>query len=258
MKPIPTRLIIRYIAQLPDITLRPYISNVLTAMLPAKLRPGGNRLSEHPEAIRGIPAAELRDPLITLLLFFSGCRCQELINLTDGDVYSEGTSVTFHIRTIKGGIERTVLAKNRVLADYLDAYRRFRNPAAFGRPLIRDLSDRRRLTTRHIHRIIRTLFPGYSPHSFRHTFARILLEANIPIRQIQYSLGHRRLTTTELYLAKVQSADLSAAWSIVDKIMSEFQQIRTSTATTYESQIIKISELRQAKAAQDEQKGSMT
>ncbi|MDY6857081.1 MAG: tyrosine-type recombinase/integrase [Thermodesulfobacteriota bacterium] len=38
------------------------------------------------------------------------------------------------------------------------------------------------------------------PHVFRHAYATHLLEANIPIRHVQKTLGHKTLQSTMVYL----------------------------------------------------------
>jgi site-specific recombinase XerD len=56
-------------------------------------------------------------------------------------------------------------------------------------------------------------------HQLRHTFARHLVEAQVPVTTIQRLLGHARLRTTEVYLhisdQQVQ-ADYEAAMRVVD------------------------------------------
>ena len=55
-------------------------------------------------------------------------------------------------------------------------------------------------------------------HQLRHTFARHLLEAGVPVTTIQRLLGHAQLRTTEIYLhisdGQVQ-ADYEAAMQTI-------------------------------------------
>ena len=52
------------------------------------------------------------------------------------------------------------------------------------------------------YRVASGIEPAATPHTLRHTHATALQESGVPSRSIQAGLGHRRLSTTEIYLSK--------------------------------------------------------
>lgn len=51
---------------------------------------------------------------------------------------------------------------------------------------------------------------SFAPYDFRHGRAKALLDAGAPIRGVSYILGHKRVSTTDKYLAPERSAGLAA------------------------------------------------
>jgi len=147
--------------------------------------------------------AGLRDRAILELLYVSGMRVGELVDLIDERIDSIGKLVL--VRG-KGRKERHALL-GAPAARSFEAYRRVRDEhhgrvpgrASFLSLRGRALADRdvRRILDKHL--AASGLSPKTSPHTLRHSFATHLLQAGADIRAVQELLGHASLNTTQIY-----------------------------------------------------------
>ena len=150
----------------------------------------------------------LRDRAIIELLFSSGLRVSELINLNRDHVNTKRRE--FMVRG-KGQKDRPIFigeaAASRV-TDYLSA-RHDSLPALFisysKNAVPSTTGDYRRLTARSIQRIVSQyarlagITKHVSPHTMRHSYATDLLMNGADIRSVQTMLGHSSITTTQVY-----------------------------------------------------------
>lgn len=150
----------------------------------------------------------LRDRAIIELLFSSGLRVSELVNLNRDHVNTKRRE--FMVRG-KGRKDRPVFigeaAASRV-EDYL-ASRLDNLPPLFLSYSRNNISsttgDYRRLTSRSIQRMVTKyarlagITKHVSPHTMRHSFATDLLMNGADIRSVQSMLGHSNISTTQVY-----------------------------------------------------------
>jgi len=153
----------------------------------------------------------LRDRALLALLYGTGIRASECSSLANGQV--DLSQLTITVRG-KGGHER-VIPLNPQLAEVLRTYVQARGPglptasffrSRFGRWLSRGSIYERVRTWGQRCRLGITL----SPHRMRHTFATHLVRAGIGLVTIRDLLGHRLITSTQIYL-HVTADDLRAA-----------------------------------------------
>ena len=169
------------------------------------------------DSIGGDKPLDLRDRALFELVYSSGLRCQEVLDLRMRDVNMGSREMRVKgkgrkVRVIPVGevaleaLERYVLEGRSRLIDDPE-----RDDHVFlsrtGRPL--SSSDVQRRLARYLARAGAPR--GTSPHTLRHSFATHLLEGGADLRVIQEMLGHSSLRTTQVY-THVSAAHLRRAY----------------------------------------------
>ncbi|WP_353270159.1 tyrosine recombinase XerC [Wolbachia endosymbiont (group A) of Myopa testacea] len=142
-----------------------------------------------------------REIAIIVLLYGTGLRISEALNLRVSDINNESLIVTG-----KGDKQRQVFilpVVKKYIQEYVKAcpYLGINNETQYlffgvrGKKLGRTYVANRLQKIRRILNLPEIL----SPHAFRHSFATHLLQEDIDIRSIQQLLGHSSLETTQVY-----------------------------------------------------------
>ena len=140
----------------------------------------------------------VRNRLIIELLYATGIRVSELVNIKLNDISSDSIKILG-----KGDKERIVFF-NDVCKKYLDKYLIKRNEISKCDYLIINHNGNK-ITTRMIRIIINDLIKQtsimkhVSPHVIRHTFATHLLNNGCDLLTVQELLGHSSISTTGIY-----------------------------------------------------------
>ncbi|NCU29582.1 hypothetical protein EOM60_03135 [Candidatus Saccharibacteria bacterium] len=151
----------------------------------------------------------LRDRAIIELLFSSGLRVSELVNLNRDHINLSRRE--FMVRG-KGQKDRPIFISSSA-ASFVEEYLDSRTDSLV--PLFLNYSrnsqapntsgDYRRLTARSIQRMVSRyarlagITKHVSPHTMRHSFATDLLMNGADLRSVQSMLGHSNISTTQIY-----------------------------------------------------------
>jgi integrase/recombinase XerD len=152
----------------------------------------------------------LRDRAILELMYSSGLRVSEVINLKLDDINFEAGFITV---TGKGSKERVVPVNERTIST-IKKYINKQRPSLLGKRNKKNLivsKGGRVMTRQRLWQLIKYYSKGIArditPHTLRHCFASHLLDRGADLRTIQKMLGHADISTTEIY-TKVTSEKL--------------------------------------------------
>jgi integrase/recombinase XerD len=158
----------------------------------------------------GDDIVSIRDQALLEILYATGGRVSEIINLNTSDISTikseNGEITTIRVKG-KGGKERLVPIGSfglTAISNYLSRSRPALNKVSTQKALF--LNQRGgRLTRQSAWRIVSNraaragLAQEVTPHSMRHSFATHLLDGGADIRVVQELLGHSSVTTTQIY-----------------------------------------------------------
>jgi integrase/recombinase XerD len=191
--------------------------------------------------VMGMPSGdslvEVRDRAILRTFLYTGIRLGTACRLKVSDFHQDGDEATLRLQE-KGARRRTIgihFAVAEALTEYLH------RAAITSGPLFRpqrstrldDLADRAmneatmwRIVEEYLRRLPSAVHDVvtptgetrresvYTPHSLRATTATLLLDAGVDITKVQELLGHRHLTTTQIYDKRRRSHSESASHEV--------------------------------------------
>jgi len=148
------------------------------------------------------PKTALRDSSMLELLYSSGLRVSELVNIKLGDIHFDAG----FIRVLgKGSKERIVPVNLRAL-EKIKNYSEKERPEILKKkqsPYLFVTRTGRSMTRQRFWQTLKAIGKQagieLSPHTIRHCFATHLLEGGADLRSLQKMLGHSDISTTQIY-----------------------------------------------------------
>ena len=157
--------------------------------------------------IRDLKYASKRDTAMFEILYGSGLRVSELINLSFESLMMNGEFLNV---TGKGGKQRLVPVggkAQKALSDYVGTVRPQlkRDTHSAGNFIFLSIRHGKRLSRQAVWQMVKKYISDagieitVTPHTFRHSFATHLLEGGAGLREVQEMLGHASIETTTIY-----------------------------------------------------------
>ena len=137
--------------------------------------------------------------LILKLIYLSGLRISEALNLKWSDINYQDNSIYVYGKGLK---ERKVF----IIKNYLVQLRNLKKNNQYIFTI-----NKKRISSRSVNKFLQNCYDNsliknkLSSHIFRHSFATTMLENNADIRHIQKLLGHSSISTTEIYTKVAKS-----------------------------------------------------
>ena len=162
---------------------------------------------EMEKLLNAIDTSELegiRDKLIIELLYSTGIRVSELVNIKIQDIKIKENQINI---LGKGNKERIVLFGEKAkesIKIYLNAYKEYFEGNILNNYLLINKKGKQ-LSTNKIELIVKDVLRksalklNISPHTLRHSFATHLINRGADLRSIQEMLGHSDISTTKIY-----------------------------------------------------------
>ena len=156
-----------------------------------------------------------------------GLRVSEAIRVRWRHLYQEGERVGLQIRNGSGGRIRTLGVPDKLFRE-LQALRR-----AEGLPDSIDAKDNRLIvnhngqayTRQRIHQVIRSaarqagIQKHVGLHVLRHSFSTLAVRRGVSVTDLQATLGHQRIETTQFYIDLVKGLDNPTTDAVVSEIL---------------------------------------
>lgn len=153
--------------------------------------------------IQPVTPFDYRNKCMLELLYGTGLRISELINLTVNDI----DTINCTVRCIGKGDKERIVPINDYIIESLENYLEVRS-LLLKKKSTKELflnSRGDKISREGFFKILKKLLlekglnPNISPHTIRHSFATHLLEYGADLRVIQEMLGHSDISTTRIY-----------------------------------------------------------